>query len=56
MCSLLGGLDDQDDIHDNVAYAVAHDVYQEVLEGDENYDDNYFSIIESLQLISSRCK
>ena len=54
--SLLGGHDDQDSINDNVAYAVAHDVCQEVLEGDENGDKQFASILEFLQLISFRCK
>ena len=45
--SLLGGLDDQDDINDDVAYDVAHDVCQEVLQGDENYDDVFFPLLNS---------
>ena len=54
--SLLDGLDDQDDTNGNVVYAVAHGMCQEVLERDENLEDKWFSIVEFLQLISSRCK
>ena len=51
------GLDDQDDITDNVAYAVAQGVCTEVVEGDDNLEDNVvFSIVQYLKLNSVRCK
>ena len=55
--SLMCGLDDQDDITANVAYAVAHGVCTEVVEGDDNLEDNVvFSIVQYLKLNSVRCK
>ena len=53
---LLLGLDNQDDINDNEAYAIAFSVCQEVMNGSKTNKDSMFTLQEYLSLLGQRCR